>query len=95
MDRFMVKIRRPLVEDIKGMNHAKKYKLLKENSIAIRRKIITWIDKHGLYDQVYEITEATVFNILFITCTHKVAKHIENMNEVVSISKDIEFNLLG
>ena len=87
MVEFMVRINRPSSKDLAGINRAGKYKLLKANSVKRRDEIKAWIKAHGLEAEVFRIEEPTVFNMLFIICTPRVAKQLEHADPVVSVSR--------
>ncbi|MDE0316203.1 MAG: hypothetical protein OXM61_14990 [Candidatus Poribacteria bacterium] len=93
MVEFMVKINRPSSKKLAGLNRAEKYKLLKANSVKRKDEIKAWIKAQGLDAEVFKIEEPTVFNMLFITCTPNVAKHLENSNAVMSISRNPTFSV--
>ena len=93
MAEFMVRINRPSSTDIAGVDRAEKYKLLKANSVKRRDEIKAWIKEHGLDAEVFKIEEPTVFNMLFITCTPRVAKQLEHAGPVVSVSRSPEFSV--
>ena len=93
MAEFMVRINRPSSTDIVGIDPAEKYKLLKANSVKRRDEIKAWIKEHGLDAEVFKIEEPTVFNMLFITCTPRVAKQLEHAGPVVSVSRSPEFSV--
>ena len=94
MAEFIVRINRPSSTDLAGVDRAEKYKLLKANSVKRREEIKAWIKIQGLDAEVFKIEEPTVFNMLFITCTPKVAKHLEYADPVVSVSRSPEFSVL-
>ena len=93
MAEFMVEVNRPSSKDLKGFNRAEKYKLLKDNSVKRKDEIKAWIRAHGLDTEVFKIEEPTVFNMLFITCTPKVAEQLEHVDAVVSVSRSPEFSV--
>ena len=93
MVEFMVRINRPSPKDLEGLDRAGKYKLLKANSVKRRNEIKAWIKTQGLDAEVFRIEEPTVFNMLFITCTPRVAKHLEYADPVVSVSRSSEFSV--
>ena len=93
MIEFMVRVNRPSPEDLAGIDRAEKYKLLKANSAKRKNEIKAWIREHGLDAEVFKIEEPTVFNMLFITCTPKVAEQLERADAVVSVSRSPEFSV--
>ena len=93
MAEFLVRVNRPSSEDLAGVDRAEKYKLLKANSVKRENEIKMWIKKHGLDAEVFKIEEPTVFNMLFITCTPRVAKQLEHADAVVSVSRSPVFSV--
>lgn len=93
MIKFMVKINRPSSKKLAGLNRAETYKILKDNSVKCKDEIKAWIKAHGLDSEVFKIEEPTVFNMLFITCTPKVAKQLENSDVVISVTRNPKFSV--
>ena len=93
MIEFMVRVNRPSSEDLAGIDRAEKYKLLKANSVKRKDEIKAWIKEQGLDAEVFKIEEPTVFNMLFIICTPKVAEQLEHADAVVSVSRSLEFSV--
>ena len=93
MVEFMVEVNRPSSKELKGFNRAEKYKLLKANSVKRMDEIKAWIKANGLDAEVFKIEEPTTFNMLFITCTPKVAEQLEHADAVVSVSRSPEFSV--
>ena len=93
MLQFMVRVNRPSSKELAGIDRAEKYKLLKANSVNRKDEIKAWIRAHGLDAEVFEIEEPTAFNMLFITCTPKVAEQLEHADAVVSVSRSPEFSV--
>ena len=93
MLQFMVRVNRPSSKELAGIDRAEKYKLLKANSVKRKDEIKTWIRTKGLDGEVFKIEEPTTFNMLFITCTPKVAKQLEHVDAVVSVSRSPEFSV--
>ncbi len=93
MAEFMVRISRPSSKELAGVNRGEKYKLLKANSVKCKNEIKAWIKARGLDNEVFKIEEPTAFNILFITCTPKVAEQLERADAVVSVSRSPEFSV--
>jgi subtilisin family serine protease len=93
MLQFMVRVNRPSSKELAGVDRAEKYKLLKANSVKRKDEIKAWIKAKGLAGEVFKIEEPTVFNMLFITCTPKVAEQLEHADAVVSISRSPEFSV--
>ncbi|MYB92881.1 hypothetical protein F4054_19375 [Candidatus Poribacteria bacterium] len=93
MAEFIVRINRPSSTELAGIDRAEKYKLLKANSVKRRDEIKAWIKTQGLDAEVFKIEEPTVFNMLFITCTPRVATQLEHADPVVSVSRSPEFSV--
>ena len=93
MVKFMVEVNRPSSKELERFNRAEKYKLLKANSVKRKDEIKRWIKEQGLDAEVFKIDEPTVFNMLFITCTHEVAEQLEHVDSVVSVSPSPEFSV--
>ncbi|MXV82004.1 hypothetical protein F4X88_20695 [Candidatus Poribacteria bacterium] len=67
--------------------------MLKANSVKRKDEIKAWIRAHGLDNEVFKIEEPTAFNMLFITCTPKVAKQLKHADAVVSVLRSPEFSV--
>lgn len=93
MVEFMVKINRPSSKELEGFNREENYKTLKANSVKRKNEIKAWIKEKGLDAEVFRIEEPTAFNMLFITCTPKVADQLEHVDAVVNISRSPEFSV--
>ena len=93
MLQFMVRVNRPSSKELEGIGRAEKYKLLKANSVKRKDEIKAWIRACGLDTEVFKIEEPTAFNMLFITCTPKVAEQLEHADAVVSVSRSPEFSV--
>ena len=53
---------------------------------------MAWIKEQGLEAEVFKIQEPTVFNMLFITCTPKVAEFLKNADGVLSVGRNLELS---
>jgi hypothetical protein len=93
MAEFTVRLSRPSPEELAGYNRAEKYKLLKANSVKHRDEIQTWIKDRGLSDEVFKIDEPTAFDMLFITCTPRVARYLKDADGVIDVSVSPEFSV--
>ena len=93
MAEFMVRVSQPSSKELAGVNRAEKYKLLKANSVKRKDEIKAWIKAKSLDAEVFKIEEPTAFNMLFITCTPKVAEQLEHADVVVSISRSPMFSV--
>ena len=93
MFQFMVTVNRPSSKELAGLDRAEKYKLLKANSAKRKDEIKAWIKGQGLDAEVFKIEEPTTFNMLFITCTPKVAEQLEHADAVVSVLRSPEFSV--
>ena len=93
MLQFMVTVNRPSSKELAGLDRAEKYKLLKANSAKRKDEIKAWIKANGLDAEVFKIEEPTTFNMLFITCTPKVAEQLEHADAVVSVLRSPEFSV--
>ena len=93
MFQFMVTVNRPSSKELAGLDRAEKYKLLKSNSAKRKAEIKVWIKAHELDAEVFKIEEPTTFNMLFITCTPKVAEQLEHADAVVSVLRSPEFSV--
>ncbi len=93
MAEFMVRISRPSSKELAGVNRAEKYELLKANSVRRKKEIKAWVKEKGLDAEVFKIGKPTAFNMLFITCTPKVAEQLEHADAVVSVSRSPEFSV--
>ena len=93
MAAFTVRVSRPSSKELAEYNRAEKFKLLKANSAKHRDEIQTWIQDKGLSDEVFKIEEPTVFNMLFITCTPRVAQSLKDADGVLDVSRNFEFSV--
>lgn len=93
MLQFMVTVNRPSSKELAGLDRSEKYKLLKANSAKRKEEIKAWIKAHELDAEVFKIEEPTAFNMLFITCTSKVAEQLKHADAVVSVLRSPEFSV--
>jgi hypothetical protein len=83
---FAITLKRSPTSELAQHNWVDKYDILLKKVKCQREKLITWLSKQGLRDEVSEIGEPTVFNILPIVCTQNVAKQLSQAPGVVSVS---------
>ncbi len=93
MAEFMIRLSRPSPKELAGINRSRKYKILKANSIKHRNKIQAWIKAQGLSSEVSKIEVPTAFDMLFITCTPRVAQSLKDADGVISVSLNPEFTV--
>lgn len=93
MAEFMVRLSRPSPKELAGINRSRKYRILKANSVEHRNKIQAWIKAEGLSSEVSKIEEPTAFDMLFITCTPRVAESLKAADGVISVSLNPEFSV--
>ncbi len=93
MAEFMVRLSRPSPKELAGINRSRKYKILKANSVKHRDRIQAWIKARGLSAEVSKIEEPTAFDMLFITCTPRVAQSLTDADGVISVSRNPEFSV--
>lgn len=93
MAAFRVRFSRPSSEALAGCNRAEKYKLLMANSVKHRDEIQAWIRDRGLSNEVFKIDKPTAFNLLFITCTPRVAQYLKDADGVIDVSRSPEFSV--
>lgn len=93
MAEFTVRFSRPSPKELAGYNRTEKYNLLKANSVKHRDEIQVWIKNQGLSDEVFGIQEPTAFNLLFITCTPRVAQYLKDADGVINVSRSPEFSV--
>ena len=82
-------------KQVPQQNSSKLFPKLTETLTSVKRKdeIKAWIKANGLDAEVFKIAEPTTFNMLFITCTLKVAERLEHADAVVSVSRSPEFSV--
>ena len=95
MIEVAVTLERPASEELAQHDRAEKYDVLRANTAERRDRLIAWIAEQGLSEEVTQVGEATVFNMLFVTCTPRAAKELARAPGVVSVgvSKEIEVDL--
>jgi hypothetical protein len=67
--------------------------MLRSNTGDRRKELIAWIEERGLSGEVSRIGEATVFNMLFVVCTPRVAEELTRAPGVVSVSPSEDFRV--
>ena len=93
MITVMVIVKRPSSEEIAKYNRAEKYQVLLENTAQHRERLIAFLEEQGLSQEVSHIGEPTMFNVLFIVCTPRVAEQLTRVPGVVSVSQSKEFKV--
>ena len=88
---YVVRVNRPASTALGGLNRAEKYEILKANAAKQQAEITKWLETTGLSEEVFKIEAPTVFNLLFITCTSKVAECLEQLDSVESVSRSPAF----
>jgi hypothetical protein len=97
MVKVAVKLERPASEELTQHDRAEKYRILRSNTVDRRKELIAWIDEQGLSEEVSRVGDATVFNMLFVVCTPRVAEELTRAPGVISVSpsEDFKVDLLG
>jgi hypothetical protein len=93
MVKVAVMLERPSSEELVQHDRAKKYQILRANTADLRGGLIAWIEEQGLSGEVSRIGEATVFNVLFVVCTPRVAEELARAPGVVSVSPGEDFRV--
>ena len=93
MIQVAVVLERPSSEELVQHNRAEKYQILRTNTAELRGGLIAWIEEQGLSEEVSRIGEATVFNMLFVVCTPRVAEELTRAPGVVSVSPGEDFRV--
>jgi hypothetical protein len=93
MVKVALVLERPSSEELVQHNRAEKYQILRSNTAELRRGLIAWIEEQGLSEEVSRIGEATVFNMLFVVCTPRVAEELTRAPGVVSVSPGEDFRV--
>jgi len=93
MVKVAVVVERLSSEELAQHSRAEKYRILRDNTAELRRALIAWIEEQGLSEEVSRIGEATVFNMLFVVCTPRVAEELARAPGVVSVSPSEDFRV--
>lgn len=93
MIKVAVMLERPSSEELVQHDRAAKYQLLRSNTAELRGRLIAWIEEQGLSEEVSRVGEATVFNMLFVVCTPRVAEELTRAPGVVSVSPSEDFRV--
>ncbi|MBI1925115.1 hypothetical protein HYR99_12815 [Candidatus Poribacteria bacterium] len=93
MIKVEVTLKRPLSEELAQYDRRKKYSILRENAVKLKEGLLEWIKKKGLWAEVSQIGEPTVFNMLSVTCTPRVAEQLVRAPGVVSVFPSFEVDL--
>jgi hypothetical protein len=93
MVKVALVLERPSSKELAQHNRAEKYQILRTNTAELRRGLIAWIEEQGLSEEVSRIGEATVFNMLFVVCTPRVAEELTRAPGVVSVSPSEDFRV--
>lgn len=93
MVKVALVLERPSSDELAQHDRAEKYQILRTNTAELRRGLIAWIEEQGLSEEVSRIGEATVFNVLFVVCTPRVAEELTRAPGVVSVSPGEDFRV--
>lgn len=93
MIKATVVLERPSSEELAHHSRAEKYNALRENTAKLRERIIEWIRKQELEEEISRVGEPTAFNVLFFICTPKAAEQLVNAPGVISVSTGNEFEM--
>ncbi len=93
MVKVAVKLERPASEELAHHDRAEKYRMLQSNTADLRKGLVAWIEEQGLSEEVSRVGEATVFNMLFVVCTPRVAEELTRAPGVVSVSPSEDFRV--
>jgi hypothetical protein len=93
MVKVALVLERPSSKELAQHNRAEKYRILRTNTAELRGGLIAWIEEQGLSEEVSRIGEATVFNMLFVVCTPRVAEELTRAPGVVSVSPSEDFRV--
>jgi hypothetical protein len=93
MIKVGVVLERPSSEELVQHDRGEKYQILRSNTADLRKELIAWIEEQGLSEEVSRIGEATVFNMLFVVCTPRVAEELTRAPGVVSVSPSEDFRV--
>jgi hypothetical protein len=93
MIKVAVMLERPSSEELAQHDRGEKYQILRSNTAELRGGLVAWIEEQGLSEEVSRIGEATVFNMLFVVCTPRVAEELTRAPGVVSVSPSEDFRV--
>lgn len=93
MIKVAVMLERPSSDELVQHDRAAKYQLLRSNTAELRGRLIAWIEEQGLSEEVSRVGEATVFNMLFVVCTPRVAEELTRAPGVVRVSPSEDFRV--
>ena len=93
MVEVAVLLERPSSDELAQHDRGEKYHILRTNTAELRGGLVAWIEEQGLAEEVSRIGEATVFNMLFVVCTPRVAEELTRAPGVVSVSPSEDFRV--
>lgn len=86
--RSVVTLQRPSSRELACCDRAEKYRRLREHNGQVRKRLLNWIDEHGLRDEVIQVSEPTVFNTLFVIGTRHAISELSQAPDVIQVSED-------
>jgi len=93
MSNFMVVLKRPSSKALAQHNRSERYKILLANTARLREQLLVWITKQGLSAEVYQVSEPTALNMLFVVSTPRAAELMGQAPGVLSVSSSKDFRV--
>jgi hypothetical protein len=86
MITVMLTLERPSSEQLSHYDRGQKYAALKSSASEIRDRLMKWIDKEGLSQDVARVGEPTAFHTLFVTSTLTAAQQLSRAPGVLGVA---------
>lgn len=75
-------------ETLKPLDRGARYRRLLAHAAAQRQCIAQWLEEHHLSAEVASLGDPNTFNLLFVTCTPRVAEMLKEAPGVVDVAID-------
>lgn len=88
MVEFMVVVDKPVPTEVAGQNGGETYAELVAHTARHRAAIAAWLEEQGnLSSEVAQLLDPTGFPVLFVICTPRAAKQLEQAPGVVGVAR--------
>jgi hypothetical protein len=81
----LVSVQRPSAENLKEYNRSEKHKVLTKNAVERREALLNWIKRKGLQSEIKRVGAPTLFNMLTVICTPRVAELLSRAPGVTNV----------
>ena len=92
-ERVALFLQRPEDDVLSDLDKGGKYNALKQYNELLRDSIITWLEEQDLAGDVEDVSEPTVFGMLFVTTNPEVVERLKEAPGVLDVSVSPEWSV--